>query len=214
MVLLSYTPVPSQLEEELVALTEMGAEVLRPIPGTDRWPKYSRDKKLDKEFQDSLFRSLVRLISCGRSELPSKYFADARLRSSRFVVAEGAITCVDEIAHHRFSFVERAVSALEEIADGCNIGSFDKFFTAKGLNFAASGGITVTPEVWRNGKRVASQPTNHHLKQGDGTTRVAAVRLYFDVIQDGDDRFVVVLYAGPHPDKDLTRRVELPGSER
>jgi hypothetical protein len=169
---------------------------------------------MDQEFLDGLYFSIVELTAVDSVECPSERFITANLRSSRFVVAEGAITSVNEIAHHRYSFIERAVSALAEIAEGRQIGSFDTFFTTKGLNFASSGGITVTPEIWRNGERIASQPTNHHLKQGDATTRVAAVRLYFDVIQDGDERFVVVLYAGPHPDKDLTRRVELPGSER
>lgn len=214
VVVLPYAPVPDQLADELAALVDLGVAVHQPTPGQGRWPVYSRRMRMDQAFLDGLYFALVELTSVDNFQCPSERFIAATHRTARFVVAEGAITCVDEIAHHRFSFVERAVSALEEIADGCNIGSFDKFFTAKGLNFAASGGITVTLEVWRNGKRVASQPTNHHLKQGDGTTRVAAVRLYFDVIQDGDDRFVVVLYAGPHPDKDLTRRVELPGSER
>lgn len=214
VVVLPYAPVPDQLADELAALSDLGVAVHQPTPGQGRWPVYSRRKRMDQEFLDGLYFSIVELTAVDSVECPSERFITANLRSSRFVVAEGAITSVNEIAHHRYSFIERAVSALAEIAEGRQIGSFDTFFTTKGLNFASSGGITVTPEIWRNGERIASQPTNHHLKQGDATTRVAAVRLYFDVIQDGDERFVVVLYAGPHPDKDLTRRVELPGSER
>jgi hypothetical protein len=213
VVVLPYAPTPPELDAELQALMELGISVVRPVPGSERWPKYSRRNKLDNTFQDGLYFSLMEMTGAEDRASPSECFAIAAQRTRSFIVADGAISSVDEIAMHRREFIKRAVESLEQMADGRPVGSFDAYFEGAGLTYASSGGITAKVEVWRGGRQIASQATNNHLKQGDSTSRVAAVRIYFDTVQDGDHRLVVVLFAGPHPDADVSRRVELPDNQ-
>jgi hypothetical protein len=52
VVLLPYANLPTEVEESARVLEDLGAEVLRPAPGTGPWPK--RSPKMDQDFQGKL----------------------------------------------------------------------------------------------------------------------------------------------------------------
>lgn len=125
------------------------------------------------------------------------------------VIAHGADKA-DELAEHRHAFVRDAVAALEEYAAGAKVDrGLARFFEERGLDLATTGKTRFEVTVSKNGQKKVHF-TYDHLKKGDKTTRVAAARIYFLHIDQGEDepRLVVILYCGPHPD-DGTVKVDV-----
>jgi len=84
------------------------------------------------------------------------------------------------------------------------------FFREKGLEHGQTGGISVTFEVLLGTKSVHNENTKTHLKQGDKTSPEGAARLCYQVFTHERCTYVAILYAGPHPERDLRWTCQLP----
>jgi hypothetical protein len=209
IIVLPYAQLPAELDGELEVLVEMGFSVLRVTAGECGWPVLVPKTGLDQAFQDGLFEAISTTVG-GAVEKPSEVFGAAEARTAAFRVAPNAIDEVDDVAPHRHSFVKAAVAALEAMAAAKgDVGPAVEYFKPLGRVLATSGGIDASLEIWRGGTKVWASTTNVHLKKGDGTSRVAAVRIYYETVTIGDEFMVVVLYGGPHPDVDVTRVLHL-----
>ena len=69
--------------------------------------------------------------------------------------------------------------------------------------------ITATLKLHKAGL-VSTHECHTHLKQGDNTTRIAAARVYYCTFTLVEKPYAALLYAGPHPDEDVTREWHFP----
>lgn len=208
VVVLPYTPLHQALSDEIEALSELGTEVIRAEPGVDPWPDQPSRGSLDQAFLDQLFAAMMGLFP-GQAAVdlpPSEYFRRIAEQNPRLIIPEGALDVCDEVAKHRYKFMRRAADAFDAfLRDGAG-GRIDAHFTKFGLGHAQSGGINATFRlIAATGEELHAATSNTHLKQGDKTTKAAAARIYYQAVEVKRVSYVAVLYAGPHPDNDLTR---------
>jgi len=213
IVVLPYVELPTDLLGEIAVLAEAGAEVTRATPGESPWPVLASDRDFDEQFRESLFRALTGLL-CPPAEavaqtLPSAHFARACVRSPNLLLASTVARRCDSVAEDRYQFMCDAADALEALLRGDPGMSLEKFFDSRGLEHAQSGGITAKVTVVRGGRPVFAGTTQTHLKRGDATTRSSAARIYYHRFVIGDEAFVAVLHAGPHPDRDVDVVIEI-----
>lgn len=209
ILLLPYVPVPPQVRDTIDAAAEIGAHVSTPTV-TDGWPHITHG--LSGPFLEALFLRLRDHLNLIVRIAPVDMFNEATARTKQLIVAPNALDSLSEIAQGRHRFISDSVSALENaaIANG-TVGDLERYFASKGLHLATSGGMLVTVEVVDlSGKRLLKRDTQWHLKQGDKTTPQAAVRIYFDFVDIEGSFAVVVLYAGPHRDGVISRRIPWP----
>jgi len=208
IIVLPYAPLPPELRPALEAAREIGAEVLEARPGTDAWPAAGR---LDHTFLEALFHALSEHAGVAAIRVsPRQAFTEAASRERRLILAPGAIDEIDEVPVHRHTFLRQSVGALERMAmREADVGHLEAYFRSAGIAYAKSGRIVATLEILGGPDR-AKQSTEAHLKQGDSTSRVAATRIYFDIVRQGDNACLVVLHAGPHPVGSFTRQIRWP----
>ncbi|MGS1002634.1 hypothetical protein ACVCH0_13325 [Burkholderia glumae] len=210
VLVLPYAQLPQELEDELDTLDEMGGTVVHVEQGVDGWPASTRTRP-DQSFLDALFHKLCDFLFPNEGQTPSEYYKGVAERNTQILLHEGALDDCDDVAPHRYDFMRRAIDALDQFVQaGGSDGRIDAYFAGLGLDHAQSGGITVTLRVRRAGVCVYQESCNTHLKQGDKTTRVAAARVYYHVFQYEQRLYAAVLYAGPHPESDLTLDFTLP----
>lgn len=164
--------------------------------------KLEIEPKTFREDDKVLYAWLVPPTSEAASALlPRAAFAAALAAGAKFIVADGALDSADKLSVHRHRFVERSVTALDECArDPAAAGIPREWESTRGLAFAPNGKVVFKYRLMRGGVCVKTARTQWHLKSGDATSRESAARIYFTIEIVGEDRYVVVLYCGPHPD--------------
>lgn len=215
IVVLPYASVPQECLDELDVLSTMGAKVDFPDPATDAsWPKLSRRKRPDHDFHVALAKRLQQHLSSlvpAQSEAPSDFIRQLARESGVLLIADGALDSCDMAAPHRHDFIRKAVTAMTDAVLNGLHGRFDAHCSDRGLQHAQSGGSIFSVSILDCDATVNEYVSQTHLKQGDKTTREAAARVYYTFVDHKDERYVALLYAGPHPDGNHTCRVRLPG---
>lgn len=211
VLVLPYAPLPDDLIKELAVLEEFDATVIRPTPGGAGWPSKSSARRRDQAFWDALHVAITAQLPGEALQLqaPSDYFQSLAAGNPRLIITPGSLESADDVAGHRYEFLRRAADALDQYARSGSGGRIDAFFARHGLDHAQSGGITATLRLHRAGE-VSIHECHTHLKQGDKTTRIAAARVYYYAFPVDGELYSALLYAGPHPDEDVTREWHLP----
>ena len=206
VIALPYTDIPQDLDGELGTFEELGGKVLRPTMGLAEWPKQRRGK-LDQAFLDCLFHA-IRTLLPGTDPglvLPSAHFRNIAEQNSRFIIPDGALDECDQVALHRHDFLRKAADIFDLFLKEGAKGRIDAFFAVHGLDHAQSGGINASFTLHHGTECVYRETTSTHLKQGDKTTRMAAARIYYHSFFYCDQPYIAVLYAGPHPEANVSR---------
>jgi hypothetical protein len=127
------------------------------------------------------------------TSIPSVAFASAIGTGARLHVATNGLDQADLIDSVRHAFVRKAVRALTHLAAHPT--------DAGALRNAPNGGVSFSCRILRAGVQLDEVSGRRwHLKTSGGwTTTEVAARIYFDVAQIGQERFVLVFYCGPHP---------------
>lgn len=194
-----YAPCPTELEDEINTLCELGAQTL-----TVTWPD-SADRRLKPTTLDQIYSVIDGNVLETSTAPPSDFFRFLSQRTGRFIVPESALRECDLVAQYRFSFLRKCASAFESMvkANGAP-GGLHQFFQDRQIHLATTGGIDTTLSVFITGKRIYNETVNYHLSKGQSTTPQAAVRVYFHQFIYADDCYVVVMYAGPHPSSNIS----------
>jgi hypothetical protein len=217
VVVFPYAPIPVDLEQELAALTAVGGTVIRGNNGQDGWPALSAKTRPDTGVINAAYKRLwvgMPTVEPTPEPAPSEYFRQVADANPHILFAPGVLTACDQVAAHRWEFLKRAIDALVDFATDGSGGRIDAFFREKGLDHAQTGGISATLEVMSGTNTIHKGTTNTHLKQGDKTTPEGAARLYYQVFFYTEYTYVAVLYAGPHPDRDVRWTYQIPESPR
>lgn len=211
ILVLPYAPLPTDLIEELAVLREFDARVISPTPGESRWPSKSSARRRDQAFWDTLYEAIIAELpgEALQLETPSDYFQSRAANNPRLIITSRSLESADDVAVHRYEFLRRAADALDQYARCGSGGRIDAFFACHGLDHAQSGGITATLKLHKAGL-VSTHECHTHLKQGDNTTRIAAARVYYCTFTLEEKPYAALLYAGPHPDEDVTREWHFP----
>lgn len=130
---------------------------------------------------------------------PTEVFGEAVQRSKLLVLHTSALAEADRAAEHRWDFVAAAAEILVRYANGEDLGSLRNWKAEYGVDFAANGKVSYKFRI-TCGTEVREGKTAWHLKEGDATTREAAVRIYFVRAEFTTGARVVVFHVGPHPD--------------
>lgn len=210
---LPYTPVPESLAEEMAVLEQCGGSVTRFVAGQNNWPK-ATVSEFTEQFYESVLEALVEnLFPQGKPKelLPSEYFGAASVRQRNLLIPGGSIAQCDDVARHRYKFMRKVSDALERLAAEGLGSTIEEFFKSFDLLHAQSGGIYAELELFRDGKSQHKGGCHTHLKQGDGTKQIAAARVYYYRFEMDKQPYVAILYAGPHPDSDVSRKHLLEG---
>lgn len=206
VIALPYAPIPDVVRDELEVLEDCGGEVVWVQEGEDGWPKLECEIP-DKAFLSSVSSRIIQEFTLVDEcdELPSVSLRRISEENGRILIASDVYDVCDQVSAHRREFFRKAVSALNEIIQkNGQVGRIDKFFSDVGLDYAQTGGISTKLEVYRDGRCVYSEKSHIHLKQGDKTTPQAAARIYYHGFFLDDKYYIAILYAGPHPDADVT----------
>lgn len=210
VLVLPYAPIPEDLENELDVLEDFGAKIVSFEEGNNDWPVLAKKTRPDTSFLNNVFHQLMEEIFGDDEKLPSDYFRSISERNPNIIIAKGALDTCDQVAEYRRVFFSAAADALiEMVGKNGKVGQIDAFFKNLGLIHAQSGGISTTLTVFRDGKRVHQRTTNTHLKKGDNTTPQAAARIYYQEFLLDQQCYVAILYAGPHPDEDISCEYDL-----
>ncbi|KVC62810.1 hypothetical protein WI73_24595 [Burkholderia ubonensis] len=206
VIVLPYAKLPKDLNEELDTLKDFGGTVYRVREGLDGWLHYRPRTSPDQAFLDSIFQKLTGILCPDNDAAPSAYFQALAGRNRQIIIPEGSLDECDDVAPLRHKFLKRVADALEQyVTNGGSGGRIDAFFGRVGIEHAQTGGINASLRIYRGALCVHQQTTNTHLKQGDNTTRISAARVYYQSFSIGGVLYVAVLYAGPHPDADVSR---------
>lgn len=207
VIVLPYAAVPLKLDDELEVIEQAGGLVVRPAQGQDGWVKLEQRRPGDA-FLNGLFRRLISELFEEFPCLPTEYFRTVSENSTQVLIADGALDSCDLVAPHRRKFLRDVADAFAElVAHNGSGGRVDAFFKKWGLDHAQTGGINATLKLHKDGKCFYNETSNTHLKQGDKTTPEAAARVYYQSFVHETLCYVAVLYAGPHPNSDVTRNL-------
>lgn len=206
ILLLPYARIPADVMDEIETTEQLGGKVLKIVAGKDGWP-VPASSRLIQPFLEQLIIRLDRELFPQRIVLPSDYFREMSQAHQGLIIPDGALDACDQVAQHRRAFFRKAADAFVEIIkNNGQVGPIDEFFERKGLEYAHTGGITATLDVYDEGTRVISESSNIHLKQGDATTPQAAARIYYHGQALNGHYYLFILYAGPHPETSVRRR--------
>lgn len=211
VVVLPYARVPDDVVEQLKLMEEiLGAEVRHIVAGQGNWPQFKRSHGFGEEFLNQVAFNIQALLRITNSK-PGAYLQELAASTHRLIIPPKAICSVDRVSTIRHQFIRDAGDALAYLAQSRgHIGiPEEEYFACKGLLLAQSGGIAASITITRNGTEVHKSTTHQHLKQGDKTTRWSAARIYFECVSVEEDYYVVILYAGPHPDRDVSHHVTI-----
>ena len=92
--------------------------------------------------------------------------------------------------------------------NGCGVG-LDEFFKTRNLHFAKTGCIQTKLEISVNSKVIRDEVHHIHLKSGDRTSPQEAARIYFQMLAHEQLLWIFLLYVGPHPEINITRKIDL-----
>lgn len=198
---LPYALLPQDVDDEILMMSNMGANVVFFEQEKDDWPFLRRHEKLDQSSASTITRLLLEAI--GGEEKPgnpSAYIADAVANCPKLVVVSNAIDACDEVSKQRYRFVRDGIDALVEIIDleGRTEGTMEEFFRSRGLNLAQSGGDNIELEVFLGGRSIHKETSCIHLKKGDATNPQNCPRIYYQAVKLTVGYYVFLLYVGPH----------------
>jgi len=202
VIVLPYAPIPENLENELEVLAECGATVIRGANGQDGWPALAPKKRPETTVINAAYMRLwlaMPGVPTRDQVVPSEYFNQIVDANPQILLADGVLQTCDLVALHRYDFLKQSADALVEFAAEGSAGRIDAFFREKGLDHAQTGGIDTTLEVFKGDQSIYKNTTNTHLKQGDKTTPEGAARLYYHIFVHKNNTYVAIMYAGPHP---------------
>ena len=209
IIVLPYAPIPKDLDIELCTIQDIGGTTVRAIQGDDGWKKMET-RKPDTALWNSISQRLLQELIPVQNELPSDYFRAASEANPQLVFAEKVFEICDQVAIHRQNFLKNAADAFTQMVEkNGQVGRVDTFFSNFGLEHAQTGGIQNTLRVRKGGNCIYDKTSSVHLKQGDKTIPQAAARIYYHALLLEERYHVVVLYAGPHPDADISLTLEL-----
>lgn len=209
---LEYAEIPGEVYDELETIADLGGEVSYRESGKDDWPSLQKGTRPSTGFYNKLHASLKKELFPEAEELPSTHFIGLRQRTSHVYFSNDALVLCDKVAAHRREFLIRAAQAFEVLIENQGkVGGMDAFFAKHGLEFATTGGIATILQVFNKGGCVYEKKSHVHLKQGDKTSPQAAARIYFHAFYVGEAYYVAVVYAGPHPEKDVAVKWHIDG---
>lgn len=213
ILVLPYASIPQECIVDLKVAEEMGAQVSYVDPSSDAtWPGHSRRKPANHEFYTTVsnnisayLQSIIPAIQESLTEFINRIAAEYET----FFLAEKSIDDCEKVAPHRQAFIRKAVDALANVAKhGLNT-RFDDHCRELGLHHAQTGGAKFTLTFSGSKGPAEAITCQTHLKQGDKTSREAAARVYYHLLDIESTRYAILLYAGPHPDSDQKCRVTL-----
>lgn len=215
IIVLPYAPIPKDLEVELDLVDTMGGTTVRPTQGQDDWIQ-NKAKRPDTTVLNSICERLLKEIFPNhylfpaQADLPSEYFRASSESRPQLIFSGDIFEVCDQVAIHRYAFMRKAADAFAEmVAKNGHVGPADTYFGTLGLEHAQTGGIQTTLEVIRGASSIYNKTSSVHLKQGDKTTPQAAARIYYHSFLHEKRCYIVVLYAGPHPEADISLTLEL-----
>jgi len=213
IILLPYCDITDALYDELLAAVALGAKLIEPDAGEDGWPaQVGRNKKFETAFLNNFFDKTTELLpqSLVKDEEISVGEHYRRIEDDIYQVRiePHVYQVCDDVPRFRKTFLKDALDALVVLINNPTGCRHDDFFESKGIHYAQSGGIT-THLVITGGKTDLRQSSNVHLKKGDNTSCASAVRVYYQIVQYNDIDYLIILYAGPHPDKDISWSLNL-----
>ncbi|MCC9597951.1 MULTISPECIES: hypothetical protein [unclassified Rubrivivax] len=207
IIILPYVELPADLLDDINVLVEAGAQVTWATSGGGPWPVLPSNRDFDEQFRERLFRVLTRLLlpdaDAAPEDLPSTHLACVCGRTRNLLLAGTVLRRCDTVTEDRYQFMRDAADAFEALLRGDPGISLEEFFGARGLEHAQSGGITAKVTVMKDGRQAYVASTQTHLKRGDATTKASAARIYYHRFAIGNDTYIAVLHAGPHPDRDV-----------
>lgn len=212
VVVLDYAELSEKLLGELDALSEFGCTVIYAKNGMDGWPCLERQQKPDTTFLNNLHERLWQdlPVQAQVKDLSvSEHFRSVIEKNKRILVSNSVFDSCDAVTPIRQAFLRAASDALEEVLSNGLSGRIDAFFRSRGLEHAQSGGVNATLTVMANGHQVHRAVSNTHLKKGDNTTADNAARLYYQLFKYNGCEYIAILYAGPHPDRDINGTCEI-----
>lgn len=130
---------------------------------------------------------------------PSKALKEAALTAKHLVFANDALNSADELADHRWKFINTSALLLARYANGENLGPLRNWKQTHGVDFAPNGQVRYIYSISMDGAK-AEGCTEWHLKEGDNTTRESAARIYFARVDMSGSVRICVFYVGPHPE--------------
>lgn len=209
IIILPYTQIPNDLDIELGTIEDIGGTTIRTIQGENGWEKL-KTRKPDTTFLNAVYQRLLQELIPAQEELPSDYFRATSEANPRLVFTENVFGTCDQVAIHRQNFLKNAADAFAEIVNkNGKVGRFDTFFSNLGLEHAQTGGIQTSLKVNKGVGCIYDKTSTSHLKQGDKTTPQAAARVYYHAFLHEELYYIIVLYAGPHPDADISLTLQL-----
>lgn len=206
VIVFPYAEVPTEVDDELYALEDLGVRVDFIEPGRNGWPKHPKNRHArDNHFYDAIFNAAVTSLFGSQEQSASETFLSITAKCPKVIVVQGAIQRCDEVARHRVPFIREAALAFVEFAEkNGSTGRIDAFFRDKGIEHAQTGGIQTSLTVYRGESCVYSEVCTTHLKKGDKTTPQSAVRIYYHAFSVDREHYIAVTYAGPHPEHDIS----------
>ncbi|MFV0927231.1 hypothetical protein [Pseudomonas palmensis] len=211
--ILPYAPIPIEVDDELLTLKDLEAQVIELGMEVGGWPYlHLKRPKIDEAFLNAVTDALIKeIVDAGdTAPLPSQCIHDAMQFSRNLHIVGNGIDRCDEIASHRHWFVNESMAAFCELIGLLgNVGNLDDFFRTRKLIHAKTGGITTELEIRVDGAFVRSESHKTHLKSGDKTTPQAAARIYYQVLLHEGAFHVFLMYVGPHPDTNISRKIDV-----
>jgi hypothetical protein len=210
VIVMPYAEVPDELDGELGVLVDSGATVVRAVSGEDGWPTIQKKKKADPALLEQIRQRLWREIPGAQADaqeptLPSEYFRQVCDANPQVIIVEQVYDTCDLVDPIRREFLNRAIEALAAFARDGSDGRIDAFFRQRQLLHAQNGPNESTLELRFGEVVVLSETVQAHLKQGDATTPQGAARLFYHHTIVAGIRYVIVTYAGPHPEGNFKR---------
>lgn len=129
---------------------------------------------------------------------PSAAFREADRVSALLRLHSRALDRSDDLDPTRWSFAAAAANLLARLASGEDLGPLREWGERHGVAFAANGQVRYRWTLRHDGE-FSDGVSEWHLKAGDKTTAERAARIYFQPVDVGGQKLVLVFYVGPHP---------------
>lgn len=203
---LPYAPISSDLEAELEALSELGCSINYIRTAKEDWPALNYKQRPNTRFYNDVYDFVCQSLGFQKKKdriSVSGYLRKVSEECQNLIFSNYVFEECDKISDHRREFVYRAIDAFVDFLGSGSGGRIDAFFREKGLDHAQTGGITTDLRVFAAEKLVHHESSSTHLKKGDKTKPESAVRIYYQIFDYKNEKFIVVVYLGPHPDKDM-----------
>ncbi|WP_162956966.1 hypothetical protein [Pseudomonas aeruginosa] len=212
VVVLPYADLSDDLRHELETLAECGCTVIWAANEEDAWPKIKRRQKPDTSILNAVYERLLHClpgIQQNAITSVSDHFQAVLEKNDHIHFHDSILDCCNAVAPHRYEFMKSAINALSDFIALGSDGRIDAFFRERGIEHAQSGGINTTLKVLLNGHEIYKKTANTHLKKGDKTTPEGAARIYYQIFHFDDASHLAILYAGPHPESDVSWTLEI-----